>query len=108
MWQVSLHTIWIIYRSIYFVSLDHFQDFGMLAMVVPMMRKVLSNSIGHKRIFLAQRDIHVLQLKYPSFELLMWPLVTIVWIVHDYFVLWIHLYDDTMHVCISYTHRPYI
>jgi hypothetical protein len=49
-----------------------------------------------------------LQLKYPSFELLMWPLVMIVWIVRDYMVLWIHLYDDTMHVCMKYTCQPNI
>jgi hypothetical protein len=35
----------------------------------------------------------------------MWPLIMIVWIVQDYMVLWIHLYDDNMHVCISYTHH---
>jgi hypothetical protein len=28
----------------------------------------------------------------------MWLLVMIVWIVQDYMVLWIHLYDDTNHV----------
>jgi hypothetical protein len=49
-----------------------------------------------------------LQLKYTNFELLMWPLVMIVWIVRDYMVLWIHRYDDTIHVCFSYTHQPYI
>jgi hypothetical protein len=28
----------------------------------------------------------------------MWPLVMILWIVQDYMVLWIRLYDDTNHV----------
>jgi hypothetical protein len=65
---------------------------------IGMMRKVLSNLIGHNWIFLAQWGIYLLQLKYTSFELFMCPLVLVVWIVRDYMVLRIHLYDDTNHI----------